>query len=161
MGKAYNQEGKHTIFFEGKNINEPVRRIGHLDMSIYKCITENYITSEVVVTEKQLIHIKERHPETHDITMHDIENVLNQPDYIFRDKRPNTGLVVKRIISSGVHILLVLRICTSLEERYKNSIITTWEVSEARLKNYLRNKPILYKNESICYNLDIDKKTVI
>ena len=35
-----------------------VYEIGSLDMSIYKCITEDYTTDKIVITEKQLLHIK-------------------------------------------------------------------------------------------------------
>lgn len=38
---------------------------------------------------------------------------------------------------------IVLRICTSEDEPgYKNSIISSWEISDKRLQNYLRNKQI-------------------
>lgn len=127
--------------------NEQIHKIGCLDMLIYKCISEEYVTNEVIITEKQLVHIKEQHPEAYDNTISYIKQVLDQPDYIIQDKRPNTGLVIKQIISGEKHLLLVLRICTSNDKKYKNSIITSWEISESRLKNYLKNKPILYKGE--------------
>ena len=127
--------------------NEHVHKIGNLNMQIYKCINEEYVTDEVIITEKQLIHIKEQHPEAYDNTISYIKPVLEQPDYIIKDKRPNTGLVIKQIICGEKHLLLVLHICTSNDKEYKNSIITGWEISDARLKNYLKNKPILYKGE--------------
>lgn len=127
--------------------NVQIHKIGSLDMSIYKCISEDYITNEVVITEKQLIHIKKRHPEAYENTVSYIERILEQPDYIIKDKKPNTGLVVKQLVAYEKHMLLVLRICVSCEKEYKNSIITGWEISEARLKNYLKNKQVLYKHE--------------
>ena len=116
-------------------------------MSIYKCISNEYITDEVVITEKQLLHIKEKHPEAYDNTISYIKCILEQPDYIIKDKHPNTCLVIKQIMSCEKHLLLVLRICTSCDKGYKNSIITSWEISDTRLNNYLRNKQILYKRE--------------
>ncbi len=80
-----------------------------------------------------------------DSTVNYIKQILEQPDYIIKDKRPNTGLVIKQIISCEKNLLLVLRICTSCNTEYKNSIITSWEISETRLQNYLKNKQILYK----------------
>ena len=127
--------------------NAQIHKIGCLDMSIYKCISEEYVTEEVIVTEKQLTHIKEQHPEAYNNTIHYIKDVLERPDYIIQDKRPHTGLVIKRIVSKEKNLLLVLRICTSCDNEYSNSIITGWEISEARLENYLRNKSILYRKE--------------
>ncbi len=127
--------------------NAQIYEIGSLDMSIYKCITKEYVTDRVVITEKQLVHMKERHPEAYHNVISYMERILEQPDYIIQDKKPNTGLVIKQVVSGEKHILLVLRICTSDQEGYQNSIITSWEISKARLKNYLKNKQILYRRE--------------
>lgn len=37
--------------------------IGRINISLFKEISENIITDEVVLTDKQREHIKERHPE--------------------------------------------------------------------------------------------------
>ena len=125
-----------------------IHGIGCLDMSIYSCISEDYVTDQVIITEKQLVHIRERHPEAYDDTICYISQILKYPDYIIKDKRPHTGLVVKQIVSKQKSILLVLRICTfGNQSDYKNSIITSWEISKERLNNYLKNKQILYKRE--------------
>lgn len=143
-----NIQRKENNYFNVEQIQgTKIYQIGFLDMSIYKCISKSYITDEVVITEKQLIHIKERHPETYKNAINHIGRILEQPDYIIKDKKPNTGLIIKQITACEKHMLLVLRICTSCKEGYKNSIITGWEISEARLKNYLKNKQILYKHE--------------
>jgi phage antirepressor YoqD-like protein len=43
---------------------------------------------------------------------------------------------------------LVLKIITSEENKdYKNSVITSWKITEKRLNNYLRNKDVIYKKE--------------
>lgn len=39
-----------------------VHTVGKIDRDIYKCITEDIVTDEVVITESQIQHIKERHP---------------------------------------------------------------------------------------------------
>ena len=36
--------------------------IGKINQKIYKCITEDIITEEVIITENQIQHIKDRHP---------------------------------------------------------------------------------------------------
>ena len=109
--------------------------IGRIDREIFRCIAEDIVTEEVVMTDNQLEH-----------------NILRDPDYIIEDKHPHTGLVVKRLETGSESLQVVLRICTSEDQPgYKNSVISCWEISERRLKNYLRNKKILY-------NRQVDKK---
>ena len=61
-------------------------------------------------------------------------------------KHPNTGLVVKKIQNDEKSSLLALKIITSDDNKdYKNSVITSWKITEKRLNNYLRNKDVIYK----------------
>lgn len=125
-----------------------VHTIGKIDKNIYKCITEDIVTDEVVITDNQIQHILERHPDAYEKVLGEMSNALEYPDYIIKDKRSNTGLVIKRIMVGQEYMQMVLRICTSDDpEGYKNSVISCWEISEKRLSNYLRNKQILYKKE--------------
>lgn len=126
-----------------------VHLIGKIDRGIYSCVTKDIRTDEVVITDNQIQHIKERHPEAFEKAMRDVKSTIENPDYIIADdKHKNTGLVIRNIKREEEHLLLVLRICTSVDEPgYKNSVISSWEISERRLQNYLRNKRILYKKE--------------
>ena len=36
--------------------------IGKIDKNIYKCITDNIATDEVIITDERIQHIKDRHP---------------------------------------------------------------------------------------------------
>lgn len=56
--------------------------IGKIDREIYKCITEDIRTDEVIITDNQIQHIKDRHP-----------------DYIVETPKPNTALILKEIIT--------------------------------------------------------------
>jgi hypothetical protein len=130
------------------DVNVIVHNLGTLDWSIYGCISDKHVTDEVIITEEQLSHIQGKHPEAFEDALHYVQDVLNSPDYIIRDKRPNTGLVIKRIPCGADSMLLVLRISTAEnKEGYKNSLITSWKITEKRLNNYLRNKEVIYKNE--------------
>ena len=122
--------------------------IGRLDKNIYNCITKDIVVDEVVITENQMKHIHERHPDTFENLIRDIKEAIDSPDYIIKDKHKNTGLVIKKQNDKEQNIHIVLRICTSEDEPgYKNSVISSWNISERRLQNYLRNKQILYKKE--------------
>ena len=126
--------------------------IGRIDREIFRCIAEDIVTEEVVMTDNQLEHILQRHPEVFPVVMDVVRDILRDPDYIIEDKHPYPGLVVRRLETGSESLQVVLRICTSEDQPgYKNSVISCWEISERRLKNYLRNKKILY-------NRQVDKK---
>lgn len=155
--KAKASEWKHVAEIRISGILEAaetkeaadVHLIGRIDKDIYRCITEDIRTDEVIITDNQIQHIKERHPEAFEKAMKDVKSTIENPNYIIADdKHKNTGLVIRNIELEEDNLLLVLRICTSEDEPgYKNSIISSWEISERRLQNYLRNKRILYKKE--------------
>ena len=133
------------------NLNQKdsgIHSLGKLNLEIYSCITTDFITDEVIITEEQLSHIREKHPEAYQDTLLYVKDVLDDPDYIFKDKKENSGIVVKKIINEEEHSLLVIKIITSKDNKdYKNSVITGWKITEKRLNNYIRNKNIIYKKE--------------
>ena len=134
----------YGVIVKEKNI--VIHSLGTLDWDIYNCISSNHVADEVIITEEQMMHIRERHPEAYIDTLHYVRDILDDPDYIFRDKRPNTGLVVKKILNDEESSLLGLKIITSDDNKdYKNSVITSWKITEKRLNNYLRNKDVIYK----------------
>lgn len=132
--------------------NADVLDLGSLDIELYKCITDQIATDKVIISEKQLLHMKGHHPESYTETLIELKGTIQAPDYIFRDnKHPLTGLVVRRLDSSAGSVYIVLRICTDSEGgNLANSVISGWKISEKRLENYIRNKVILYKKDSSC-----------
>lgn len=122
--------------------------VGKLDKSIYKCITGNITTDEVIITEERIQHIKEHHPGHYEVIEPYLKTALRSPDYILEDRNPNSALILKEIEENGKRIQVILRLHTSEDtEGFKNSIISAWEISESRWKNYVNNKKILYKRE--------------
>ncbi len=122
--------------------------IGKINKDIYQCIAEDIITDEVIITENQLQHILDRHPEVHNEVINCLSEIIYDPDFIVEDKHKNTGLIIKKIKTEKEYIQMVLRVCTSKDNlNYKNSVISCWKISEKRLRNYLRNKRVLYKKE--------------
>ena len=41
--------------------------IGHIDRELYRCVAEDITTDEVIITEEQIQHIKERHPGVYEL----------------------------------------------------------------------------------------------
>ena len=46
-----------------KERNIVIHSLGTLNWDIYDCISSNHIADEVIITEEQMMHIRERHPE--------------------------------------------------------------------------------------------------
>lgn len=131
-----------------KKKSDVIHNLGELDWKIYECISKKHICDEVIITDEQVKHIRERHPEAYMDTMYYLKRIIDDPDYIFKDKQPNTGLIVKKIENAKESALLVLKILTVNDRKdYKNSVITGWKITERRLNNYLRNKEIIYRKE--------------
>lgn len=111
--------------------------IGKIDKRKFEKITDDITTDEVILTDKQVEHIKERHPNDYEQYFKYIKDIVENPDYIIRDAKPNTGFLLKEFIKKDKRFQLILRLHTSYDnKRYKNSIITFLKVSEKKYKQY-------------------------
>ena len=107
-------------------------------------ITKDITTEEVILTDRQVEHIKQRHPKDYENYFKYIKSIIEEPDYIIRDLKPNTGFLIKQFIREGKSFQLILRLHTSNDkEEYKNSIITFLKISQKKFKQYVRNKEIV------------------
>lgn len=120
-----------------------MKRVGKIDRTIYSCVTEDIITDKVVLTDNQIEHVIEGHGDDYKSIKKYLKIVIEHPDYIVEDTKPNTAVVLKRV--NDIRILLVLRLATSKEINYENSIITFFKIDEKRWNRYLRSRKILYK----------------
>jgi hypothetical protein len=123
--------------------------IGRLDIEKYRCVTEDIVTDEVIITEKQIAHIAERHPGDYERFCPYLAEVIRDPDYILEANRPNTAFVLKCITQENEKFQLILRLKTSADPAgYQNSVITFLKVDQRKWEKYLRNKKVLYTRES-------------
>ena len=124
-----------------------VHIIGKLDRNIYKCITEDIVTDDVIITEERITHIKNNHPNDYEIYYRYLKNIIEQPEYILESKKPNTALILKEFKDNEKQFKTVLRLLTSTDNpEYKNSVITFMKINKTEYNRLLRNKKILYKN---------------
>lgn len=125
-----------------------VHTVGKIDKEIYKCITKDIVTDEVIITDNQIQHIKDRHPNDYERFSSYFEEIVASPDYIIEANKPSTALVLKEIKMAQEVFKTVIRLATSQDNpKYKNSIITFMKIDEKEWKRLLRNKKILYKRE--------------
>ena len=119
--------------------------VGKIDKNRYKSIANNIITKDVVLLPKQIEHIEERHKGVYSKYKNEINNILDNPDYIFKDpKHKNTALLIKKYDNN---IEVVLKLNTNTKNNFKNSIITMWEIKDKRLERYKQTHEIIYKKE--------------
>ena len=122
--------------------------IGKIDRNIYKCVTPDIRTEEVIISDTQIQHIKNRHPNDYENYFKYAEIIISKPDYILEANKPNTTFILKHIEDADKSFEMILRLQTSNDiKNYKNSIITFLKVEEKMYNSYLRTKKILYKSE--------------
>ena len=125
-----------------------MKKVCDLDIQLYQCVTPDICTCEVIITDERIRHIQKRHPNDFERYAKYLKEIIEHPDYIIKDERPNTAMVLKQIEAQGEHFRLALRLATvSDHPGYKNSVITFLKIREKEWMRLLRNKHILYKSE--------------
>ena len=125
-----------------------VHIVGKIDIEKFKCITEDIITDEVIITDERIQHIKDRHPNDYEKYCNYMTQIVEDPEYIVEANRPKSALILKSFTDGEEVFKTVLRLLTSSDDRnFKNSIITFMKINEKEWKRMLRNKKILYKSE--------------
>lgn len=122
--------------------------IGKINKNIYKCVTEDITTEEVIITDNQINHIKNRHPNDYENFSSYFSDILSDPDFILEANKPNTAFILKQITENDLTVQLILRLQTSQDPKgYKDSIITFLKIDIKTWNKYLRNKKILYRKD--------------
>ncbi len=125
-----------------------VHTIGKIDKDIFRCVSEDIVTDEVIITDNQILHIMERHPNDYERFSSYFGDMVGKPDFIIEAAKPKTALILKEITDEREVFKLVLRLATTSDNpEYKNSIITFMKIDEKEWNRLLKNKNILYKKE--------------
>ncbi len=127
-----------------------MRVVGRINSEIYKCVTAGIVTDEVIITDERIAHIESRHPGDYQRYQQYIADMVLDPDYIIKDDRPFTAMVLKEFENEDKtkHFRLALRLLTSEDDQnYKNSVITFMKIREKEYMRLIKSKQILYKKE--------------
>ena len=125
-----------------------VHFIGRLDREIFRVVTEDIVTDEVIITEERITHIKKNHPGDYERYFRYVKDIIEDPDYIIEANKPYTALILKEISDDALQFKVILRIKTFHDEpNYKNSIITFMKTGEKEWERLLKTKKVLYKRE--------------
>lgn len=120
--------------------------IGKINLDIYRCVSEDIRTDEVIITDTQIAHIVERRgQEFYEKFRGFFGSILADPDYIFRDSNPNTAIVCKMFSEHGKSINIILRLAVGGDNpAFKNSILTVIGENTKRFEQRLRNNFPVY-----------------
>lgn len=124
--------------------------IAKLDAQRYSCVAKHIRSSYVILTEKQKEHIIERRgKEFYDKYSPYFKEIIENPDYIFKDKKfENTAIASKTVSLNSKNISVVVRIAVEGDEPWrKSSVITVMCENAKRYRQRVRNNIILYKRE--------------
>lgn len=131
-----------------KSGESDVQAVGHINIDIYRCVTNDITTDEVVITSERIEHIKERHPNDYERYFGFITKIVEEPDYILEANKPDSALILKSFVENGKNYKIILRLKTSKDpDEFKNSIISFQKVEDRRYERYTRSEKILYKRE--------------
>jgi len=105
------------------------------------------LTNEVIITNTQIEHIRQRHPMDYERFAGYIPCILQYPNFIVEANKPNSVVFLSRFENDEC-FRLILRLLTHEDKAdYSNSIISFWKINRRRYDNYVRNSKILYSKE--------------
>lgn len=124
--------------------------VATINIHMYSCVSERIRSNEVYLTENQKEHIiNRRGRDFYEQYSPYFREVIEKPDYIFKDKaHENTAIASKTILVNGKHLNLVVRLAVEDDrEGLENSVITAIVENDRRYSQRLRNNIPLYKSE--------------
>ena len=121
--------------------------IGHIDASHLTAAFGILQTTEVIITDERIAHIKERHPEDFALFEQYHREVVEAPDFLIQDgKHKGTVFAVKKLPETNLNVVIRLVLDTD-DPKLKNSIMTFYRIREKNLKKLLERNALLYIRE--------------
>lgn len=104
-------------------------------------------TTEVIITDKRIAHIKERHPEDYNLFEQYGRDSILSPDILLQDlKNAGTIFAVKKLPDTNLNVVIRLVLDTDNPD-FKNSVMTFYRIRDKNLKKLMERNPILYIKE--------------
>lgn len=123
-------------------------KVGKINMKIFRNISYNLITDEVILTNERYLHIIEGHKEDFMIYSNMLSQIIIEPNYILEDyKNQYTVMVIKKVENNNnINVIIRLAIEEDLIHN-KNSIMTMYRIREKNLKKLMEKNKVIYKKE--------------
>lgn len=133
--------------FDGSVKKIEMTVLGSLDPTPLTSTFGQLQTTEVIVTNERIAHIKERHPEDYLLFEQYGREAILWPDMLIQDsKHAGTVFVIKKLPDSNLNVVLRLVLDTD-DPNFKNSVMTFYRLRERNLKKLLEKNPLLYSRE--------------
>ena len=137
------KEGVKDIKVKRNNVVD----IAQLDETLLKDSNFKLLTKNLVLTDKSMIHIKERHPNDYGDVIKDLSNMVQDPDSIMIGNKPHTLVYMARNSKGHMYQVVIRLKDEDMSDELQNSIITLNRVNEKRYKRYKKSRKIIYKKE--------------
>lgn len=121
--------------------------VGKINKEILENEFNDLQTSDVVLTNERIQHIKERHIADYDLFCSHIKTIIENPDIVLKDaKHANTIFMIKHIEESNINIVIKLAVLGDAKHP-KNSIMTAYRIREKNVNKLIKHNKLLYKSE--------------
>lgn len=119
--------------------------LGHINTSLLEKTFGKITTSEIIVTDERLAHIRERHLIDFKLFEKYAAECVENPDYIIKDsKNPDTVFMIKKLPDTNLNVVSKLALDTKMSG-LKNSVMTFYRIRERNLKKLIAKNTLLYK----------------
>ena len=126
-----------------------LRVLGEIDESVLEVEFGTLQSTEVIVTEERIKHIRERHPQDVELFESYGPDVVTEPDIIIKDtKNEGTVFMVKYLSDCNINVVVRLALETE-DEDLKNSVMTFYRIRTKNLVKMLRKNKEIYRKEII------------
>ena len=141
------------IFLDNKARDEYISRgvkslhfVCKLNKELYRVITADIASDDVIITDERIEHIKAHHPNDFETFSGFFAETINDPDYILEGNTERTLLLLKEILQEDRPVKLILRLKMFDDPaEYQNSIITFTRTDRKEWTRLLKKKKIFYK----------------
>lgn len=121
--------------------------LGNLNISVLEKEFGKLQTSEIIVTDERIMHIRERHSIDYEFFEKYGAQCVQNPDYIIKDtKNENTVFMIKKLPDTNLNVVSKLALDTDKNE-LKNSVMTFYRIRERNLKKLIVKNELLYRKE--------------
>lgn len=111
--------------------------LGHINTSLLEKTFGEIPTSEIIVTDERLAHIKERHLIDFKLFEKYAAECVENPDYIIEDiKNSDTVFMIKKLPDTNLNVVSKLALDTKMNG-FKNSVMTFYRIRERNLKKLI------------------------
>lgn len=123
--------------------------LGEIDERALKMEFGTLQTTEVVVTEERIKHIRERHPQDVELFETYGQETITVPDMIVKDvKNEGTVFLIKHLPDCNINV--VVRLALEIENKgLKNSVMTFYRIRTKNLEKLLKKNKEIYRKEII------------